>query len=59
MKTDDCFQGHNPVMITMMIMIMVTMEMANMINDSDYINQDTVRDNVCDARKNTGENAKL
>ncbi len=44
----DCFHDHNPVMIIMMIMMVVTMEMANMINDSDYINQDTVRDNVYD-----------
>ena len=49
-KTDDCFHDHNPVMIIMMIMMVVTMEKANMINGSDYINQDTVRDSVRDAR---------
>ena len=48
--TDDCFHDHNPVMIIMMIMMVVTMEKANMISGSDYINQDIVRDSVCDAR---------
>ena len=47
----DCFHDHNPVMIIMMIMMVMTMKKAgDMINGSDYNDQDPVRDNVCDAR---------
>ena len=46
----DGFHDHDPVMIIMMVMMVMTMKNAGaMINVSDYNDQDPVRDNVCDA----------